>query len=250
MNHLSDEQFEDLVHGHQAEPDHLRDCAACRAQLTERQALAARLQGAFVDMEAGADLRSRILAATQAESTGETGSLRIRVHRHLWSVLAAAAVVLLGAVPVTLFRHTASQVQASQSELSGIHHHTLDHPEKLFHDEDPQRVAERLEDQTGHRPALIEPCESWVICGSRTCTFKGRIVPTYMVESTSGRVSVVILAETPKDLGMKHDPVRGTWTATCKCCRMAAVRLDADTYYALGDVPHAVLAEVLDRIVP
>ncbi len=250
MKHLTDEQFEDLLHGQVPEPGHLRDCEVCQSKLAERRALAGRLQSAFASLQAGVDLRSRIVAATQAPSAPARRPLRLRVHRRLWSVVVAAAVIAFCTVSLSLFRHTASQVQASQVELSGIHHRTLDHPETLFHDEDPNRMADRLEDLTGQRPTLMQPCERWLICGSRTCSFKGRSVPTYMVESASGRVSVVILPETPKALGMTYDPVRGTWTATCKCCRMAAVRVGADTYYALGDVPHDVLDEVLERIAP
>lgn len=250
MNHLTDEQLEDLLHGQMPEPGHLRECEVCQSRLAERRALAGRLQTAFTSLQAGADLRDRVVSATQKPSAGAVRSLRLRVHRRLWSMMAAAAVVVFCVVAVSLFRQTASHVQASQLALSGIHHLTLDHPETLFHDEDPNRMADRLEDITGQRPTLIQPCERWVICGSRTCTFKGRNVPTYMVESASGRVSVVILPETPKELGMKHDSARGTWIATCKCCRMAAVRLGADTYFALGDVPHEVLSEVLERIAP
>lgn len=250
MNHLTDEQLEDLLHGQMPEPGHLRECEVCQSKLAERRALAGRLQSAFTSLQAGADLRSRIVAATQKPSAQAVRPLRLRVNRRLWSMMAAAAVVVFCAVAVSLFRQTASRVQASQLELSGIHHLTLDHPEALFRDEDPNRMADRLEDLTGERPTLIQPCERWVICGSRTCTFKGRNVPTYMVESASGRVSVVILPETPQELGMKRDSARGTWTATCRCCRMAAVRLGTDTYYALGDVPHEVLSEVLERIAP
>lgn len=250
MNHLTDEQLEDLLHGQMPEPGHLRDCEVCQSRLAERRALAGRLQSAFASLQAPADLRSRIVAATHSPPAPARRPLRLRVHRRLWSMVAAAAVIAFGTVSVSLFRHTASQVQASQVELSGIHHLILDHPETLFHDEDPNRMADRLEDLTGQRPTLIQPCERWIICGSRTCTFKGRSVPTYMVESASGRVSVVILPETPEELGMNRDPEGGTWTATCKCCRMAAVRLGTDTYYALGDVPHEVLAEVLERVAP
>jgi anti-sigma factor RsiW len=246
--HLNDEQLDDLIHGHGPEPDHLAACDACRVRLAQRRALAERLQSAFTSVEAGSDIRSRILAAVQSASASAAPPRRSRLRRRLWSALAAAAVIALCVIPLSIFRHTGSQVQASQLELSGIHHLTLDHPEKLFHDQDPNRMADHLQQATGCRPALIGPCEHWVICGSRSCTFRGRAVPTYMVESASGKVSVLTLSETPGQLGLQRDPVLETWTATCRCCQMAAVQLGKETCLAVGDVTQEVLQEVLNRI--
>ncbi|MFC1760822.1 hypothetical protein ACFL6U_01935 [Planctomycetota bacterium] len=250
MSHLTDEQFEDVIQGRMPEPEHLRGCEQCQQHLTEARVVRERLQKAFGSLQASPDLAARIKGLVQREPENTTKGVRLRFPRRVWSSLVAAAAVVLFAVPVSLFMNTSSQARASQEALIGIHHLSLDHPDKLFHDDDPNRMADHMEDLTGQRLVMVQAPEGWVICGSRSCSFKGRKVPTYMVETAAGRVSVVVLKETPKQLGMKHKANLNCWTATCKCCSMAAVRLGDDTYYALGDVTHEVLSNVLSRLVP
>ena len=61
MNHLTDEQFEDILRGAPV-PDHINECAECCARLAEKRALAARARKAFASVHASPQLASRIRA--------------------------------------------------------------------------------------------------------------------------------------------------------------------------------------------
>lgn len=248
MSHLTDEQFEDLLQGTLPEPEHLRNCAVCQTQLEERRALKARLGAAFASVQAGSGLRERLLVATVSAPTSPPRTVRLHHHRRLWSMLAAAAVIILCVLPFGLFKSGSSQAYADQLALSEIHHLSLQNPEKLFRDDDPNRLANHMEQTSGQRPVMLKPCDKLLVCGGRSCSFKGRKVPTYMVESPEGRVSVVVIEETPEQLGLKHQPALGCWIATCKDCSIGALRLGDNTYYAVGGVSHEILAGVLNQL--
>ena len=60
MNHLTDEQFEDIIQGSLPEPQHLLDCERCRELLAEKAAIANRLRSAFASVKPGANTISQI----------------------------------------------------------------------------------------------------------------------------------------------------------------------------------------------
>jgi len=60
MDHLTEEQFEELLAGSTDIPSHLSECTECMALLREEQALANRLQNAFNTIRASDDLAQRI----------------------------------------------------------------------------------------------------------------------------------------------------------------------------------------------
>lgn len=246
MSHLSKENIEDILQGRMPEPDHVRECHDCRASLEEARALAARLHSAFGSLHAGSGLLAGIRAATIEKPSVKP--IRIHTYRRWWSSVAAAAVILLCMVPIGLFMKTSSQVRASQGALSGIHHQGLEHPDRFFHAGDPNHMADHLEKLTGQRPVMVCTAKGLVVVGCCTCTFMGREVATYMVTAKAGPISIVVLPESPADVGLEHDETLGMWTATSRCCRLAAIQLGDCTYCAVGDVPHAALAEVLAQL--
>ena len=60
MNHITDEQFEDILQGEETDLTHLRQCQDCRDRLAEKKAIAERLRLAFSTMQASPDLADRI----------------------------------------------------------------------------------------------------------------------------------------------------------------------------------------------
>jgi hypothetical protein len=60
MDHLTEEQFEDLIVGSAESPSHLSECIECQALLSEKQALSNRLRNAFCTVRASDDLVRRI----------------------------------------------------------------------------------------------------------------------------------------------------------------------------------------------
>jgi len=60
MDHLTEEQFEELLSGSADIPSHLSECIECKALLMEKQTLANRLRSAFSTIRASDDLARRI----------------------------------------------------------------------------------------------------------------------------------------------------------------------------------------------
>jgi hypothetical protein len=258
MNHLTEEQFEDILQGAQV-PDHVEDCPQCRGVLAEKQALAERLRQTFTSIRAGSDLADRIRAnlGTVSDNTPATKShpraILLVTRRRLWSGLAAAAAVLLVAIPLVLYIGTSSQAHAAQRELVGIHKQNLESMDELFVHDDPHELARHLEDQIGHAPAMICTGSKLKVCGCCTRQFQGRTVGSYVVEAEGGPVSIVVVPDSPKTLGMKAErqvssSQRPIWRASCQGCNMATVRIGDRSYCALGQVNHNELTAVLDNL--
>jgi anti-sigma factor RsiW len=257
MRHLTDEQFEEILAGRGAEPEHLKACLPCRTELTQRRAVRDRLVKAFESVRAGDALAARVRKALDARMTESarpaTSVSPALYHRRLFPWLAAAAAILIGLVPAGLFLSTAAQARAAQVELTQIHQANLGNQEGLFASQDPNAVTAYFRDRMGYSPALVEGSPSVKLRGCCVRQSGGRPVASYLIETPDGQVSIIVFEKTPQALGMKR--LRGwtysemtVWAATCCCCNMAAVRMDGLTYYALGTVPHEALAEVLNRL--
>jgi anti-sigma factor RsiW len=62
MNHVTDEQLEDILQGRAGVPEHMEQCPQCRTRLAEKRALAQRVHRAFAAIQASPDLGARIRA--------------------------------------------------------------------------------------------------------------------------------------------------------------------------------------------
>jgi len=60
MDHLTEEQFEEVLSGSTDVRSHLSECMRCQRLLWEKQALANRLRNAFSTVRASNDLARRI----------------------------------------------------------------------------------------------------------------------------------------------------------------------------------------------
>ncbi len=258
MSHLTEEQLEDLLQGASI-PAHVDECPECRARLDEKRAFAGRLRSAFASVQAGSDLGDRIRAgvggssAVPASANARPRIIPLHVHRHLFSGLAAAAVILVVAIPMALYMNTGSQAHAAQRQLVQLHEQNLDSMDTLFVHEDPRELAGHLEDQTGHCPAMVCTGSEVKVCGCCTGQFQGRTVGSYVVETPSGHVSIIAIPDSPGSLGMKADTMplpsgRTIWRAACEGCNMALVRIGDRSYCAVGEVPQHDLERVLGAL--
>jgi len=256
MSHLTEEQFEAILQGETPVPEHLEACPQCQALLAEKRALAERLRQTFTSIRAGSDLADRIRANLSAASanTGKTKSrprtLVLAAHRRLWSGLAAAAAIWAIAIPVSLYLNTSSQARAAQTELVEIHKQNVASLGELFLHEDPNELASYLESKTGHTPTMLCPKSGLTMCGCSTRQFRGRTVGSYVVEGSDGPISVVVIPDAPKSLGMRRE--RGgqlveqpVWRSHCGGCNVASVRIGDRCYYAVGQVAQERLDGVL-----
>jgi hypothetical protein len=190
---------------------------------------------------------------TAAATESRSRTIFLTVHRRLWSGLAAAAAILVIAIPVGLYVNTNSQAMAAQTELVEIHKQNLESMDDLFIHEDPNELAGYLESETGHAPAMLCTGSGLTMCGCCTRQFQGRTVASYVVQGRGGPVSVVVISDSPKSLGMTPEKTqqpskRPVWRASCEGCNMASVRIGNRSYYAVGQVTQEDLDGVLSNL--
>ena len=264
MNHLTNEQFEDIMQGKDVDLTHLNQCQDCRDSLAEKQAIASRLRSAFMSVKADEGLAGRILSQINdgSETADTVGSIRhtqtIHLHHKLWFGLAAAAAVLVVLVPLSMFVFIPSSAQAAQAELVKIHEQNLSPHRELYNDADPEKLAEYFKDKLGFTPAF--PCtgQGMAIRGCCVAHFKGQIVGSYIVDTPRGVISVIVVSDTPKQMGMtrmseKTGYEQSFWESSYAQCNMITIRLDDYSYCAIGEISkisHKYLKDLLNRLLP
>jgi len=259
MSHLTEEQFEAILQGEVKAPDHIEACSECRALLAEKRALAERLRQTFTSVRASSDLAERLRANLAVSSDGAAATrYRSRTilraaQRHLRATLAAAAAILLIAVPAALYLGTSSEAHAAHLELVELHQKNLSSMGQLFVHDDPRELAGHLEEETGHHPAMIAETSDMTVCGCCTRRFRGHKIGSYLVETPAGHVSIIVLPNSPESLGMTPDKTqrfapRTIWHAACEGCNIAMVRIGDRSYCAVGEVTQEDLERVLDNL--
>jgi hypothetical protein len=260
MSHLTGEQFEDMLRDGAQIPEHVDQCPLCRARLEEKRALAQRVRQAFLSLAAPAGLADQIRAGvgTPGEPSKAAAGSRVRLiplylQRHLWPKLAAVAALLALAVPIGFYVGTSSQANAAQVALVQIHHTNLDSLGQLVNSNDPNVLCEYLQDRVGHRPAMRCMGSGMNMCGCCVRQFQGRSVASYVIRSNNTPISVIAVPQPPETLGMtpaghKTNTGRDIWHARHECCNMAAVRIGAYSYCAVGQVAQEELATILNAL--
>lgn len=254
MTHLTDEQFEDIVRGSVPVPAHVAECQACRDRLTAHKVVRARLQSSFAPVHASEGLAERIRGATKEGRPA--AALRVqcqpsRIHhlsRRAWATLAAAAAVLVFAVPALLYLTTPNSAAAAQAELVRIHTDNLTTKHEFYAEADPAKLADYLKTQLGFEPATPRLGQGMAMRGCCVAHFKGHAAGSYVVETPRGPISIIVVPQTPQELGIDH-PLQGYgrtfWADTFATNNMVAVRLGNYSYCAVGEVPQELLAQIL-----
>ncbi len=264
MNHLTNEQFEDIMQGNDIDLTHLNQCQDCQDKLAEKQAIAARLHSAFMSVKADEGLADQILSQiNQNSKTAETAksiqhTWTTRLHHKLWPALAAAAAIFVVLVPLSMYVLTPSTAKAAQAELVMIHQQNLGPHREFYNDTDPEKMAEYFKDKLGFTPAF--PCtgQGMAIQGCCIAHFKGQIVGSYVVDTPRGVISVIVVTDTPKQMGMtrmseKTGYKQSLWKSSYAHCNMVTVRLDDYSYCAIGEISkisHKYLKNLLNRLLP
>jgi hypothetical protein len=263
MDHLTEEQFEDLLQGKLKADEHLEQCTECRKRLTEKEALAGRLREAFVNVEVSSDFAEQLRKQIQ-ETSSSAKTVRITDHpglhrrrNRILSGLAAAAVLMIVAIPVGIYVSDAKQAQASQSELVKMHDmHVNADPSDLLVSNDPEILAAHLKNELGFKPHYPKLGQGLNVRACCVHHFQGKMVGSYVV-GTTGKdiISIIVVTDTPKKLGMKKmdtpdETGHQFWKSSYAHCRMVTVRLDKYSYCAVGVVEHQQLYDILRRLLP
>jgi len=253
MTHLTKEQLEDILQGYTAEPEHLAQCAQCRARLAEQKALAARLKSALNSVQPPADLIQKIRSQTTAGSSGSSPApriLRFRDLRTTWktALSAVAAIVILAPVLILYLKPTPAHAAA----LVQIHQHNLSETNDFFSASDPNKLAAYFKEKLGFDPMLPQLEHGLQLRGCCVRHFQGDIVGSYVVDTPEGIISVIVVSDLPQDLGMNKQSEAGSpyvfWTGHFARCHIVSTRIKNYTYCAVGQMTDSHLRNLLSRL--
>jgi hypothetical protein len=257
MNHFTDEQFEDIMQGEDADLTHLGQCQDCQNRLAEKRAIAGRLRLAFNSVRAHPELVDRIrsqlgLTSTSAKTVEPVHRAEpVRFHLRLWPALAAAAAILLVALPLSLYFGMPSTANAAQAELVKIHRHNLLPDHKFYSEAEPEKLAEYFKSELGFNPRLPKPGQGLALRGCCVRHFRGEVVGSYVVDTPEGVMSVIVVTDKPESLGIKGKFERGQytyWKSSFAKCDMVSVRIGDYSYCAVGEISREYLTELLSQI--
>lgn len=256
MTHLSDEELEGILQGDVSAPAHLGECELCRDRLAESRAIRSRLRSAFDGVHAPRELAERIRSRTgrpisRLARGARGGGRATRLIR--WALpLTAAAAALLIAVPLIVFFTGPSPAGAAQAELFNIHRHSLSDHAEIYSDADPESLAKFIRNKLGFTPAFPRLGAGMSLRGCCIAYFRDKPVGSYVVDTPRGVISIIVVTETPKALGMTDTLRHGGRTypagAFAKSNMVTSV-LDGYTYCAVGEVPGELLADLLAQLV-
>ncbi len=259
MSHLTEEQFEDLLRDAAHFPEHVDGCPLCRARFDEKYAIVQRIRQASLSIQAPPVLADRIragvaaLAEPAAAARGRVRLIPLQIRRRLWSGLAAAAAILAFAVPLGFYLTTGAPAHAAPVALEEIHHANLDSLGQLVSKDDPGAIGAYLENRVGHSPILLGTGSGLNLCGCCVRQFQGQPVASYVVERNNTPISMIVVPQPPEALGMtltehKTTAARDIWQARYQCCNIAAVRIGAYSYCAVGRVSQEELTVLLNAL--
>jgi hypothetical protein len=139
-----------------------------------------------------------------------------------------------------------------------IHQQNLGSHREFYNDADPEKVAEYFKDKLGFAPAF--PCtgQGMAIRGCCIAHFKGQIVGSYVVDTPKGIISIIVVTDTPRQMGMtsmseKAGYNQNLWKSSYAQCNMVTVRLGGYSYCAIGEISkisHEYLRDLFSRLLP
>jgi len=256
MSHLTDEQFERIIHSDDSPDVHLDNCPRCRSRLAEKRAIARRLQSAFGNVNPPSELADRIRDRMPRDTSPARASLlrntfNIRAHPQRWAVAAAALAAMLVIAPLVIYVLTPSPAMAARKALVKIHHHNLSQHNDFFAEAQPEKLADYFREKLGFNPRLPTPGQGLALRGCCVRHFRGSVVGSYVVDTPQGVMSIVIVTDPPESLGISEKFAHGKdtfWKSSFAKCSMVSVRIGEYSYCAVGEISHRYLTELLARL--
>ncbi|MHC4152771.1 MAG: hypothetical protein ACYSSP_11845 [Planctomycetota bacterium] len=250
MNHLTDEQFEEIMQGIEVDTEHLASCHLCQSRLEEKQALANRLRSAFDNVKPSVELDQTIRRQINVEATGseqlpKNSFLNIRFHWRGWIAAISSAAAVLILVSLIMYTSAPSQAVAAQAELVKIHQHNISGNHEFYSEAEPEKLAVYFKDNLGFNPRLPEPDRGLALRGCCVRHFQGQIVGSYVVDTPEGVMSVIVVTDLPESLGIADKFKYGEyifWKSAFAKCDMVSVRIGDYTYCAVGEISYEYLA--------
>lgn len=255
MNHLTEEQFEDIIRSSLMEPKHIEECEQCRKLLADKRAIANRLRSAFASVTPDKKIADNIRAQLSNKA-----AIRQEQHvRQFWNiglkkmVWPAAAAVLLIVVILGTYVVNPPSAMAARAELVKIHQNNLSGDHKFYSESDPEKLAVYLKDKLGFSPSMPALGRGMEIRGCCVRHFRGQIVGSYVVDTPNGVMSVIVVTDEPQTLGIGSKFEYQGYTfykSSFAKCDMVAIKLGDYSYCAVGEISHKFLTELLVRLMP
>ena len=122
---------------------------------------------------------------------------------------------------------------------------------QYFTDSDPEKMAKFFKEKLGFTPAALCTGNGVAIRGCCVAHFRGKIAGSYGVETPDGFVSIIVVDESPRSIGMTRVAGKdGYWRSSYSNCSMVAVERNGYTYSAVGLVGEEPLLKMLGRLLP
>ena len=261
MNHLTEEQFEDILQGNDQGFAHLNECGVCRQKLADKRLIADRLRTVFESVKPDKGLEEKIrnrisdIRRSQLSVSGDRW-WKSRLNNKIWSSAAAAAVVFAVVFPLYFYLSVPSEALAGQAELVRIHEHNLSPHTEFYSETEPEKLAVYLKEILGFSPAMPKPDQGLAVRGCCIAHFKGEITGSYVVSTPKGTISVIVVPDRPEELALdrmadKNGYRRTFWKSSYAHCNMVAVSSGEYTYSAVGNVlniSHEYLRDLLGQL--
>lgn len=261
MSRWNDDHFESILSGQTPAPPEGQSDQELLRRLETHRAIKDRLRRAFAGVKPDAALEARLrrrLAAADQRSAATVpaagGSLwsRLRLRRSLAPVLAAAALIVAAAIPLSVL-FLQQPAQAAQKEFAAIHGKHQAGGKYLFRAADVAQLAAHLKAELPYEPGIPRVRPGDKVCGCCVDRFLGQPVGSYLLETPQGLVSLIVAQAAPDTLDLSHKIERdGRIIYACGYaeCRIAGVRSNGVSYYAVGKLPRETLIDLLMQVVP
>jgi hypothetical protein len=256
MNHLTDEQLEQILKGIEVNTEHLGSCLLCQTRLQEKKALVNRLRSAFENVKPSEELlqkiRRRINVAASEKSAGKS-MFNLHIKWRSWIAAVSSVAAVLVTVSLIVYLSAPSQVVAAQAELVKIHQHNISGNHEFYSEAEPEKLAVYFKDNLGFNPRMPEPGQGLALRGCCVRHFQGQIVGSYVVDTPEGVMSVVIVTDKPESLGIAEKFKHGDqvfWKSAFAKCDMVSLRIGDYTYCAVGEISYEYLTKLLSKLIP
>ena len=157
------------------------------------KAMADRLRSAFDSVKASDELAAKI----RSQSAGQR-----RFSKKLWQITAAAAAILFIILPLSFHLTSVPTATATKAQMAELHLSNHSDNAEFFTEADPVKLAEFFKEKLGFNPAMPAVGNGIALRGCCVAHFKGPIVGSYGVETPEGFVSIIVVDEVPRAIGM------------------------------------------------
>ena len=257
MSHLSEEQFEQILQGSEVFNDHLDECDICLNILAEKKALKERMSSAFSNIKPSADLANRIRQSISHKQKPQK-TLIFKIQQELrshWKAVTAATTAIAAMLilaPLVLYTSPPT-ANAAQAALVEIHEHNISGGQEFHSEADPEKLAAYFKDNLGFDILMPESEQGMALRGCCVRHFQGQVAGSYVVDTSEGVISVIVVTDTPKSMGISDKSQkdgRMYWKSHFANNDMVLVRIGEYSYCAVGEISHEYLTDLLSRLLP